>query len=105
MVMVSRLLGLFLFIAVSSGWATGLRLEGVDYPYPEKTYAFESQQQTLEMIYMDVPAQGAERGVALLLHGKNFGGAYFETTAAALSQAGFRVVIPDQVGFGKSTIH
>jgi len=101
--MLSRILGLFLLVAASSALAAGIRLDGVTYPYPEKTYAFESQQQPLEMSYMDVPAEGAERGVALLLHGKNFGGAYFETTAAALSQAGFRVIIPDQVGFGKST--
>lgn len=101
--MISRILGLFLLMAASSGWAAGIRLEGVTYPYPEQTHAFESQRQALEMIYMDVPAEGAERGVALLLHGKNFSGSYFEETAAALSRAGFRVVIPDQIGFGKST--
>jgi len=102
-VMVSRLLGLFLLVAASSALAAGICLEGVTYPYPEKTYRFESQQQTLEMIYMDIPAGGAERGVALLLHGKNFSGSYFEETATALSRAGFRVVIPDRIGFGKST--
>jgi pimeloyl-ACP methyl ester carboxylesterase len=101
--MVLRTLGLFLFAIISSSFATGLRLEGFGYPYPEQTYAFESQQQPLEMIYMDVPATGMERGVALLLHGKNFSGSYFGETAAALSQAGFRVIIPDQIGFGKST--
>ena len=103
MVMVSRILGLFLLVAATSAFAAGIRLEGVTYPYPEQTYAFESEQQTLEMIYMDVPAEGVERGVALLLHGKNFSGSYFDETAAALSRAGFRVVIPDQIGFGKST--
>lgn len=83
--------------------AAGIRLEGFDYPYPEKTYRFENQRQELEMVYMDVPATGAERGVALLLHGKNFSGSYFGETAAALSAAGWRVVIPDQIGFGKAT--
>lgn len=83
--------------------AAGIRLEGFDYPYPEKTYAFESQRRPLEMVYMDVPARGDERGVAVLLHGKNFSGSYFGETAAALSEAGFRVIMPDQIGFGKST--
>lgn len=83
--------------------AAGVRLEGFAYPYPEKTYVFENQRQPLEMVYMDVPARGAERGVAVLLHGKNFSGSYFGETAAALSEAGFRVILPDQVGFGKST--
>lgn len=101
--MVSRILGLFLLVTAASVLAAGIRLEGVTYPYPEKTHAFENQQQSLEMIYMDVPAQGTERGVALLLHGKNFSGSYFGETAASLSQAGFRVIIPDQIGFGKST--
>jgi pimeloyl-ACP methyl ester carboxylesterase len=39
----------------------------------------------------------------MLLHGKNFCGAYWEQTARALSEEGFRVVIPDQIGFGKSS--
>ena len=83
--------------------AAGIRLENFSYPYPEKNYAFESQRQALEMTYMDVPAAGAERGVVVLLHGKNFSGSYFGETAAALSKAGWRVIMPDQIGFGKST--
>jgi pimeloyl-ACP methyl ester carboxylesterase len=39
----------------------------------------------------------------VLLHGKNFSGAYWEPTIRALVQDGFRVVVPDQIGFGKST--
>lgn len=39
----------------------------------------------------------------LLLHGKNFSGAYWEATAHALVAAGFRVVMPDQIGFVKSS--
>ena len=64
---------------------------------------YDSQRQALEMTYMDVPASGAERGVVVLLHGKNFSGSYFGETAAALSKAGWRVILPDQIGFGKST--
>ena len=56
----------------------------------------------MEMAYMDV-APSEARGNVLLLHGKNFSGSYFEKTAKALNEAGYRVVIPDQIGFGKST--
>lgn len=39
----------------------------------------------------------------MLLHGKNFNGSYWEQTAKDLQQRGYRVIIPDQLGFGKST--
>jgi len=37
----------------------------------------------------------------VLLHGKNFSGAYWEPTTSSLAGKGFRVV--DQIGFGKSS--
>lgn len=83
--------------------AEGIRLESVKYPFPEKTFRFKSQQQELEMVYMDVAPTGAARGIVLLLHGKNFSGSYFGQTATALREAGYRVIIPDQLGFGKSS--
>jgi pimeloyl-ACP methyl ester carboxylesterase len=39
----------------------------------------------------------------LLFHGKNFAGYYWTSVVRSLSQAGFRVVVPDQIGFGKSS--
>lgn len=99
---------IFMTIALLSAitattWGEGIRLEAYRYPFPEKTFRFESQRQPLEMVYMDVAPTGAPRGVIVLLHGKNFSGSYFEQTATALRDAGYRVVIPDQIGFGKST--
>ena len=38
-----------------------------------------------------------------MFHGKNFNGAYWKTTIEALSKEGFRVIVPDQIGFGKSS--
>jgi pimeloyl-ACP methyl ester carboxylesterase len=56
------------------------------------------------MAYMDVAAQGASNGrTVVLMHGKNFGGYYWAGVARALSEAGFRVVIPDQIGWGRSS--
>ncbi|WP_101674919.1 alpha/beta fold hydrolase [Alloalcanivorax mobilis] len=79
------------------------RLEGYQYPYTVHTLKLNSQRQDLEMAFMDVkPAQPNGRAV-LLLHGKNFSGAYWGDTIAALSDEGYRVVVPDQIGFGKSS--
>lgn len=86
------------------GAAYGPRLEGFDYPYPERTHAFESQRQQVEMIYLDVPPTGEANGrTALLLHGKNFCAATWESTIGALAEAGYRVIAPDQIGFCKSS--
>lgn len=79
------------------------RLTGYPYPFPVKMHAFQSQGQSLEMAYMDVSPPSPNGRVALLLHGKNMSGAYWEPTIRALTERGFRVVVPDQIGFGKSS--
>jgi pimeloyl-ACP methyl ester carboxylesterase len=79
-------------------------LSGFAYPYPVKEHTFTSQGQPLVMAYMDVPPSKAANGkTAVLLHGKNFCGATWESAIAPLSEAGYRVVVPDQIGFCKST--
>ena len=55
------------------------------------------------MAYMDVPPVKANGHVALLLHGKNFDSSYWSQTISALSGAGWRVIVPDQIGFNKSS--
>jgi pimeloyl-ACP methyl ester carboxylesterase len=81
----------------------GARLEEVSYPFPVGLFGFESQGEALEMAYMDIAPEKPNGHIILLLHGKNFNGYYWETTARALLAAGFRVVMPDQIGFGKSS--
>ncbi len=78
---------------------------GFEYPWPAHRYDFESQRQKLRMAYLDVPpAQGQGNGqVVLLLHGKNFNASDWRTTIDSLTRAGFRVIAPDQIGFGKSS--
>lgn len=78
-------------------------LTQVNYPYEVKFLPFESQGQQLKMAYMDVAPAKANGKTILLLHGKNFNAAYWEETIAALTKKGFRVIAPDQIGFGKST--
>ncbi len=82
----------------------GPRLEGFDYPYPVRIFAFDAQRQPLEMAYLDVPPAGkAFAGTVVLLHGKNFCAATWQDTIHALSTAGYRVIAPDQIGFCKSS--
>lgn len=78
-------------------------LDGYEYPYPVRYLPLTIEGQRLRMAYMDVAATGQANGrTVVLLHGKNFFGAYWRETIRALSGAGFRVVVPDQIGFGKS---
>ena len=81
----------------------GAELEGFAYPYDVQRYAFRSQGSDMSMAYMDVKPQTANGRTAVLLHGRNFCAATWEKTIALLSNAGFRVVAPDQIGFCKST--
>lgn len=91
-------------VAAADAPAYGARLEGFDYPHPVQTFAFESQRQPVEMAYLDVAPTGEPNGrTALLLHGKNFCAATWEGSIAALAQAGYRVIAPDQIGFCKSS--
>jgi len=78
-------------------------LTNYQYPYEVYFYNFKSQNNDLKMAYMDVKPKAANGKTIVLLHGKNFNGAYWERTAKDLSNKGFRVIIPDQIGFGKSS--
>lgn len=78
-------------------------LEGYQYPYAVSYFKLNLQGQSLYMAYMDVQPSKPNGKVVMLLHGKNFCGAYWDSTAADLSKNGYRVIIPDQIGFGKST--
>ena len=79
-------------------------MEGFQYPYPVHYLALTMEGQQVRMAYMDVAPAGTPNGRnVLLLHGRNFGGYYWENTIRFLSDAGYRVVVPDQIGFGKSS--
>ncbi len=78
-------------------------LSGYKYPYPVSALQLRSQDRFVRMAYMDVKPATPNGKVVVLLHGKNFNGAYWKTTIAALTKEGYRVLVPDQVGFGKSS--
>jgi pimeloyl-ACP methyl ester carboxylesterase len=81
----------------------GRELQGFDYPWPVRHFRFNSQGVALDMAYMDVNPVTPNGQTAVLLHGKNFCAATWKSTIDTLSQAGYRVVAPDQIGFCKST--
>jgi pimeloyl-ACP methyl ester carboxylesterase len=82
----------------------GIGLETWPYPHPVAFLPLEIEGQRLRMAYMDVKPAGAGNGkTVVLVHGKNFWGAYWDETIAALTAAGYRVVVPDQIGFGRSS--
>jgi pimeloyl-ACP methyl ester carboxylesterase len=79
-------------------------LEDVPYPHPVQYLRFTMYGHEVRMAYMDVPPEAASNGrVVVLLHGMNFYGEYWAGPIDFLRKQGFRVVVPDQIGFGRST--
>ncbi|WP_228726883.1 alpha/beta fold hydrolase [Novosphingobium aureum] len=81
----------------------GSDLEDFVYPWPVRHMPLTVGAQAAQMAYMDVSPEHPNGQSVVLLHGKNFCGATWESTARALLGAGYRVVIPDQLGFCKSS--
>lgn len=82
----------------------GIALEGFAYPYPVYYLPLTRDGETQRLAYMDVAASAEANGrTVLLLHGRNFPASYWQPVIAALTQAGYRVIAPDQLGFGKSS--
>ncbi len=83
---------------------TGADLEHVAYPFTVQRMEVSMGGVPAGMAYMDVRPTGVANGrTAVLLHGKNFCGNSWEHTARVLAAAGWRVLIPDQIGFCKSS--
>lgn len=90
-------------LAAQSAATYGAELEGFDYPHLVKRFDLQSHGETLHMAYMDVSPSRPNGRTVVLLHGKNFCAATWESAIAALTKAGYRVIAPDQVGFCKSS--
>jgi len=82
----------------------GTCFEELKYPYPTAYLNLFVEGQDLRMCFMDIqPPKNPNGRTVVLLHGKNFYGAYWADTAKFLTDRGYRVIIPDQIGFGKSS--
>ena len=55
------------------------------------------------MAYMYLPSNNKYKRTVTLLHGKNFTSNYWKQIALKLNSLGYAVLIPDQIGFGKSS--
>lgn len=100
-----------------AGDTLGIGMEGYPYPHPvnylDVVHIAQASwidrpapdwEQRARLAYMDVaPDSPPSKGTILLLHGKNFFGAYWTGVIDRLRHAGFRVIVPDLVGWGKST--
>lgn len=100
-----------------TGDTLGIGLEDYPYPYPvhylDVTHVAQATwidrqapewEQRARLAYMDIPSEsGQPSGAVLLVHGKNFFGAYWKDVIQALRHEGYRIIVPDLVGWGKST--
>ncbi|MRX64544.1 alpha/beta fold hydrolase [Maribacter luteus] len=80
-----------------------IMLTNYEYPFEVEYIEIDAQKQKLKMAYMDINKARNNGKTIMLLHGKNFNGAYWETTINALTTVGYRIIVPDQIGFGKSS--
>jgi pimeloyl-ACP methyl ester carboxylesterase len=95
----------------------GIGLEGYPYPHPVRyldvTHVAQADwidrqapdwERRARLAYMDVVPDGSQsKGAVLLAHGKNFFGAYWTGVIETLRREGYRVIVPDLIGWGKST--
>jgi pimeloyl-ACP methyl ester carboxylesterase len=81
----------------------GIGLEGFAYPYPVNMLPLVNDGKQVRMAYMDVAAAQPNGRTVVLLHGRNFPSSYWAPEIKILNDAGYRVVVPDQIGFGKSS--
>jgi pimeloyl-ACP methyl ester carboxylesterase len=78
--------------------------EECPYPYPSSYLPLTLYGQDVRMAFMDVAPQGTPNGHnVMIFHGHNFAGFYFGTIIDALRQEGFRVIVVDQIGYGRSS--
>ncbi|HUR35624.1 MAG TPA: alpha/beta hydrolase [Vicinamibacterales bacterium] len=78
--------------------------EECPYPYPSSYLPLSLYGQDVRLAYMDIAPEGTANGhTVVLLHGNNFAGFYFGVIIDALKKEGFRVIVPDQIGYGRSS--
>jgi pimeloyl-ACP methyl ester carboxylesterase len=75
----------------------------IKYPYPVKYITINIDEQVTKMAYMDVKPETPNGQSVILFHGKNFTALYWKDLIAFLAKAGYRVIAPDQIGWGLST--
>ena len=77
-------------------------LSDYSYDFEVDYFHFNSQGQALKMAYIYLQGD-KDKPTITLMHGKNFNADYWSSTARYLHAKGYSVLIPDQIGFGKSS--
>src|SRR3954468_2117206 len=97
---------ILLFILKSASAQTdtlSITYENVPYAYPVQYLSLTAEGQDIRMAYMDIKPVNPNGKSVMLFHGKNFAGYYWTNVIRELSDKGYRVIVPDQIGFGKSS--
>lgn len=81
-----------------------LNLEEFEYPFPVNYMNFRVYNQDVRLAYMDVAPTGRSNGRTVIFHhGGLYYGWYWEAQVKALAEEGYRVIVKDRLGWGKSS--
>jgi pimeloyl-ACP methyl ester carboxylesterase len=92
----------FIFLAVLFSAFALKSPAQIEYPYPVHYLHLTIENKPLQMAYMDVSPAEKNGKTIILFHGKNFNGYYWKNVIPMLTEKGYRVIVPDQIGWGKS---
>jgi pimeloyl-ACP methyl ester carboxylesterase len=81
-----------------------INLEEFEYPYPVEYMNFSVYGEDVRVAYMDVAPTGPSNGRSVVFHhGGLYYGWYWKEQIRALAEEGYRVVVKDRLGWGKSS--
>ena len=81
-----------------------INMEEIEYPHPVHFLNLNLYGQDVRIAYMDVPPVGPPSGrTVVFLHGGSYYGWYWKEQIEALRNEGFRVIVKDRLGWGKSS--
>ena len=84
--------------------AISINMEEIEYPYPVEFMNFRVYDQDVRIAYMDVAPAGPTNGRAVVFHhGGSYYGWYWKAQIEALTNEGYRVIVKDRLGWGKSS--
>lgn len=93
---------LLVLLFIPGQYLTGQTPTGVQYPGEVRYFPLTVEKQNVKMAYLDVSPKTPNGQTAILFHGKNFNAYYWKDVIPVLTSRGFRVIVPDQLGWGKS---
>ncbi len=81
-----------------------INMEEIEYPFPVDYLNLRLYGEDVRVAYMDVAPTGSPNGrTVVLLHGGSYYSLYWGPQIEALTEAGFRVIAKDRIGWGKSS--